>query len=388
MAEQESRTISSNIKWAYQRRWQEGNTLINTGIVLGYKKAGEDENGHDVYEIVEEEAAIVRRIYREYIAGVSITRICHNLEADGILTKRGKLKWQYGTVRSILTNEKYTGNAILGKTYKPDVLSPKRLKNDGQKVPLYYVENTHPAIIDIDMFNMVKKEIQRRQNTNEETVGSGRYSSKYPFSGLLECGICGHKLRRQIRSTGSGKKVAAWCCTYRVTKTRSVCDSHHVREDVLEATYIAAMRVLMNTSAEVTDAIRSSADAVMEAEGKERLQALDDDIITIQEQALELHRAKQRMEVGQAEYDARKKELQDAMAAKEGERAALEDTTLKYAEVRTWLKAFDEGINSGKLLTATDCEIMRMIVDRIIVKDDGIEVCLKCGVSIGQEFIR
>lgn len=66
----------------------------------------------------------------------------------------------------------------------------------------------------------------------------------------------------------------------------------------------------------------------------------------------------------------------------------LESSTLKYAEVRAWLKAFDEGINSGKLLAAMDCEIMRMIVERIIVKDNGIEVCLKCGVSIGQEFVR
>ena len=169
---------------------------------------------------------------------------------------------------------------------------------------------------------------------------------------------------------------------------REVCDSHHVREDVLEATYIAAMRVIMNTSAEVTDAIRSSAAAVMEAEDKAKLQAIESEIISIQEEALALHKSKQRMEVVQAEYDARKKELQEAMAAKEAERAALEDTTLKYAEVRTWLKAFDESINSGRILTATDSEIMRMIVERIIVKDDGIEIYLKCGVSIGHEYVN
>ena len=118
------------------------------------------------------------------------------------------------------------------------------------------------------------------------------------------------------------------------------------------------------------------------------LDAIETEILGIQSEALELHKAKQRLEVGAAEYEARKKELQEMMKTKESERAALESSTLKYAEVRAWLKAFDEGINSGKLLTATDCEIMRMIVDRIIVKDNGIEVCLKCGVSIGQEFIR
>ena len=157
---------------------------------------------------------------------------------------------------------------------------------------------------------------------------------------------------------------------------------------MLEATYIAAMRTIMDTASDVTDAIRSTADVVMESENNTRLDAIETEILGIQSEALELHKAKQRLEVGAAEYEARKKELQEMMKTKESERAALESSTLKYAEVRAWLKAFDEGINSGKLLTATDCEIMRMIVDRIIVKDNGIEVCLKCGVSIGQEFIR
>lgn len=388
MAEQESRTISSNIKWAWQRKFQKGDVTLNTSVMLGYRLVGKDENGHNVYEIVEEEAEIIRRIYREYLAGVSITRICKNLEADGIKTKRAGGRWAYSSVKGILTNEKYTGNAVLGKTYKPDVLSKYRQRNDGKMAPLYYVENTHPAIIEIDMFNLVKKEMQRRQSSSEETVGESRYTSKYAFSGLLECGICGHKLRRQIRTMGSGKKVPAWCCANRVVNGRTICDSHHVREDVLEATYIAAMRMIMNTASEVTDAIRSTTDAVMEAEGKEKLQAIEREIISIQEAALDLYKAKQRMEVGQAEYDARKKELQDAMKTKEASRAALESSTLKYAEVRAWLKAFDENVNSGKILTATDSEIMRLIVERIVVKDDGIEIYLKCGVSVGHEYVK
>lgn len=388
MAEQESRTISSNIKWAWQRKLQSGEVTLNTGLMLGYRKVGKDENGHNMYEIIEEEAEVIRRIYREYLNGNSLAGICRILNEEGIPTKQEKGTWKYGTVMGILTNEKYAGNALLGKTWKPDVLSKYRRKNDGSQSPIYYAENTHPAIVDKDTFDMVQREIQRRRNAKDEAVGTGKYSSRYPFSGLLVCGICGHKLRRQVRTVGSGKKVPSWACSNRVVNKREVCDSHHVREDVLEATYIAAMRVIMNTSAEVTDAIRSSAAAVMEAEDKAKLQAIESEIISIQEEALALHKSKQRMEVVQAEYDARKKELQEAMAAKEAERAALEDTTLKYAEVRTWLKAFDESINSGRILTATDSEIMRMIVERIIVKDDGIEIYLKCGVSIGHEYVN
>ena len=98
--------------------------------MLGYVKAGKDADGRDTYEINEDEAASVRRSYGDYIAGVSIHRICRGLEADGIPTKLGKNRWAYSVVESILRNEKYTGNAILGKTYKPDVLTKYRKKNN------------------------------------------------------------------------------------------------------------------------------------------------------------------------------------------------------------------------------------------------------------------
>ena len=224
MAEQESRTMSTNIKWSYQKKWQNGEVTLNTGLMLGYIKSGKDEEGRDTYAINEAEAAIVRRIYREFLDGAAINRIAKGLEMDGIPTKLGRKKWNYSVIVSILTNEKYTGNAILGKTYKPDVLSKHRIKNTG-KVPMYYAEGTHPAIIEQDIFDMVQAEMRRRKEADERTVGSSRYSSKYAFSGLLVCGICGHKLRRHVRTVGSGKRVAAWGCTNRISNGRAVCDS-------------------------------------------------------------------------------------------------------------------------------------------------------------------
>lgn len=388
MAEQESRTISSNIKWAYQRKFQNGDVTLNTKHMLGYIKVGKDEDGHDVYEINEAEAAVIRRIFRDYISGISIARICKGLEADGILTKHGKETWRYGNVYNILTNEKYTGNALLGKTWKPDVLSKKRQKNDGSQTPIYYVENTHPAIIDQEMFELVKEEMQRRREATEDTIGGGKYSSKYPFSGMLECGICGHKLRRHVRTVGSKKKVPSWGCSNRVTNTRQACDSHHVREDVLEATYIEAMKRVMETAPEVTETIRSSIDEVLTEDSRMRIAEIDDEIIAIKTEALELNKAKRRLEVGTTDYDVRIKELTDAMKAKEAERAELQDSAIKYAQAKAWLEAFDENVCTGRILTANDAEIIRMLVERIVVKDGGIEIHLKCGVSIQQEYAK
>lgn len=126
MAEQESRTISANIKWAYQKKFEKGEVTINTGLMLGYEKAGKSEDGRTQYRIVEEEAEIVRRIFREYIGGKTITQIRQGLQADRIVSKRGCSSWYSTTITNILSNEKYAGNAVLGKTFKPDVLSKKR----------------------------------------------------------------------------------------------------------------------------------------------------------------------------------------------------------------------------------------------------------------------
>lgn len=326
MAEQESRTISSNIKWAWQRKFQKGDIILNTGLMLGYRKIGKDDEGHDVYEINEEEAEIVRRIYREFIAGYSITQIAKRLQADGVKTKLGRESWRHNVIESILTNEKYTGNALLGKTFKPDVLTKYRQKNDGKKAPIYYVEGSHPAIIEKGLFDLAQQEMQRRRDANDNKVGGGRYSSRYPFSGMLVCGICGSKLRRQVRTMGSGKRTASWGCCNRISNGRAVCDSHHVNEDVLEATYLTAMRRLVDSAEEVVEVVRDGAELALEPENKAAMDRIDEETIQLQEAALALHKAKQRMEIGSVEYASRVKEYSEQMKELEAERNELQGT--------------------------------------------------------------
>ena len=388
MAEQESRTISSNIRWAYQRKFQNGDIVLNTGLMLGYRKVGKDEDGHDVFEINEEEAEIVRRIYREFIAGYSITQIAKRLAADGIKTKLGKDKWQHNVIVSILTNEKYPGNALLGKTWKPDVLTKYRQKNDGKKAPIYYVEDTHPAIIEKDMFELAKKEMERRRGSKEQVVGGGRFTSKYPFSGLIECGTCGGRLRRHVRTMGTGKKVASWGCATRITNGRQACDTHHINETVLEATYLAALRDLLDNASDVVEAVKEGAELALEPENRAAIERVEAEIVGIQEAVLELHRAKQRMELGAAEYTAKVKEYSELMKAKEAERDALQDTAVKYTEVKTWLDTFMDQIMQSTSLTKVDGTTMKMLVEKIIARDTGIEVIFKCGVSVEHEYVK
>lgn len=387
MAEQESRTMSTNIKWTYQKKFKNGEVILNTGLMLGYRKAGrKDEEGKEIYIINESEAEIVRRIYREYLAGTTVTRIARGLEADGIPTKLGKKKWSPKVIMSILTNEKYTGDAILGKTFKPDVLSKYRQKNTGQ-APMYYAEGTHPAIIDKEMFEMVKVEIQRRKDEQVTAVGSSRFTSKYPFSGLLICGECGHKLRRHVRTVGSGMKVPAWGCANRIVNGRRECDSHHVNEDTLQHTYTAAISDMIEDAEEIMAAVKDSAGLVMEPENKAALEQVEQKIIDMQNAVLELHKAKQQRSVTATDYAAQIKEYSQRIQELEVQQAELQTTENRYSEFKMWLDSFAEHIQSGDIMNADDGMIMKQLVEQIIVNDDGIEVYFKCGIVASHEYM-
>jgi DNA invertase Pin-like site-specific DNA recombinase len=141
LAQQESQSLSQNVKLGLQYRYQQGEIQVNCARFLGYTK---DENKHLV--IVPEEAEIVKRIYREYLEGASMLKIARGLEADGILNGAGNERWHTSNINHILRNEKYIGDALLQKTYTVDFLTKKRVKNNGI-VPQYYVEGSHEPII-------------------------------------------------------------------------------------------------------------------------------------------------------------------------------------------------------------------------------------------------
>ena len=387
MAEQESRTISSNIKWAYQKRFEKGNVLINTGLVLGYRKAGKDDKGFDIYEIDDEEAELVRRIYREYLAGMPITRICRGLEADGIKTKLGKGKWYTRTVQNILGNEIYTGNATLGKTFKPDVLSKRRIKNTGQH-PLYHVSGSHPAIISDAAFRAVAQEMKFRSEGGSGATSQNKYTSKYPFSGILICGHCGARLRRQVRTVGSGKRVAAWGCSTRIVHGRQECDSHHVNEAVIENTYREVMRQLVDSADEIVATVSSGISETAEKEAVAMIQKLDEEIMAIQERVLQAQREKTAKRLDMPSYNAIIKESSQRIRALEEKKESYKTQSSILYAAREWTDYFKGTCKDGSIMDAQNGFVMKQMVKNIVIYDDHMQIRFKCGVTINQKYCR
>ena len=185
LAQQESQSLSQNVKLGLQFRYQNGQVQVNHTHFLGYTK---DADGNLIID--PEQAEVVKRIYREYLEGYSMDRIAKGLEADGILTGAGKTKWWTSTINKILRNEKYIGDALLQKTYTTDFLNKTRVKNNGI-VPQYYVEGNHEAIIPKDIFLRVQEELVRRRVVKTSANGKKRSCScNHCFAQIVICDEC------------------------------------------------------------------------------------------------------------------------------------------------------------------------------------------------------
>ena len=211
LAQQESDSISKNVRLGIQYLMQQGKPHLSKIKTLGLRK-GEDK--YDL-EIVPEEADLVRRIYRDYLEGLSPAKIAANLTAEQIPTPGGKSTWYQSTIVSILENEKMCGDLLMQKYYVEDFLTHKIVKNEGA-LPQYFVEDHHPPIVPKEVFYQVQGEMQRRSLLRYEP-DQIRFGSSNALAGRLICGRCGRVLKK-YKSPGE----TTWRCRKRSYEKKSV----------------------------------------------------------------------------------------------------------------------------------------------------------------------
>ncbi len=256
IAQSESENISANVRWGKTQSAKEGNVPFHYKKILGYRKGADGKP-----EIEPEGAEIIRFIYERFLAGDSFGKIALRLEEQGAKTPTGKEKWQRSTVQAILSNERYKGDAILGKTYIADCLSKKVKVNNGER-PKYYVENNHPAIIDAATFGRVQEEIARRTGKRKvKQVGTkteqGRYCCKYALTELLVCGECGTPYRR-CTWTIRGQKKIVWRCINRLDFGKKYChESPTIEESLLHQAIMTAIFNQAKQNTEVLSILQS-----------------------------------------------------------------------------------------------------------------------------------
>lgn len=364
LAQQESESLSQNVKLGMQYRFQQGKVMVNARCFLGYDK---DENGHLV--INPEQAEVVKRIYREYLEGASCQQIARGLERDGVLTARGNKRWHDSAIRLILENEKYMGDALLQKTYTVDFLNKKRIKNNGE-MPQYYVEDDHEAIIPKELFLKVQEEIARR-GSQVDCMGRRRgFSSKHCFTNLMYCAECGEPFRR-VHWNNRGCKSIVWRCTSRLDK-KGECHARTIYEDVLKQAFVTALNQLIGSSMEYLGILQENIAEVLRMGSPDSAENIQAQLDEVQLQLIE--RASRR-----EDYDDISQEIFRLREQKE--KAMMDDVSRSdYFERIEELRGFIISQPSG--ITEFDETLVKHLLKKVTVYEDKLVFEFKSGVMV------
>lgn len=239
LAQEESRSISENCTWSQRKRFADGKVTVPFKRFLGYDR-GDDGN----LVVYEEQAKIVRRIYGLFLQGKSPYVIARQLTEEGIPTPGGKKVWGRAVVQSILTNEKYKGDALLQKIYTTDFLTKKKKANEGE-VPQYYVEGNHEAIIDPAVFDRVQLLMQSR------CPGKNRSSSVSIFSSKIKYADCGSWYSAKVWHSNDKYRKTIWQCNH---KFKEKCHTPHFDEETIKVMFIKATNILVGQKDSLIDA--------------------------------------------------------------------------------------------------------------------------------------
>lgn len=197
-AQEESASLSANVKWAIRQGFKQGKT--NSFVLYGYRWDGQR------FHIHEREAEAIRRIYTSFLAGISPEKIVACLNAEGFRSLTGK-PLEPNLARRILENERYTGNQMLQKTFIPAIGAKREVKNTGE-LERYWVEDSHPAIIDMDTFQQVQAELARRRRLGLAATPSLTTGC---FTSRIKCASCGRNYQRKTRYRKAGA-YKIWRC--------------------------------------------------------------------------------------------------------------------------------------------------------------------------------
>lgn len=366
LAQQESQSLSQNVKLGLQYRYQQGEIQVNCNRFLGFTK---DENKRLI--VVPEEAEIIKRIYREYLEGASMLKIKRGLEADAILNGAGNEKWHTSNINQILRNEKYIGDALLQKTYTTDFLTKTRVKNHGV-VPQYYVENSHEAIIPREIFMRVQEELIQRRIVHTSPNGKNRtFSCIHCFSNMIVCGGCGEVFRR-VHWNNRGKKSVVWRCVSRLENTGLFCDARTVLESAIEQVIVVAINDTLSGKESFLTILQNNIETILNHGNDQALADIDKRLEELQTELLKLANSKADYEDVADEIYRLREQKQKAQV----ESAGRDELRKRIDDMSAFLREQPAAITEYNEL------LVRRLIEKVTVYEDKFTVKFKSGVMV------
>lgn len=359
ISQEESRSISENVTWGHRRRMADGKVSVPFGRFLGY-----DRGEHGELIVNEQEAEIVREIYRLFLSGLTPHGIGKELTSRGIPTPGGKVKWTASTVKSILTNEKYKGDALLQKTFTPDYLTKKTKKNDGQ-ISQYYVENSHPAIVTSEMYDAVQAEMERRN------ACKSRYSGVDILASKLICGECGSFYSPKVWHSTDQYRRTIYQCGHKYKGCK--CSTPNLTAEAIHAVFIRAFNELITNKNEIIRNLRESIDLASDmTELESQRDSANNEVLFLADIVQKLIAENARIPQDQNEYN---KKYSTAMERYEATKAAYDNIIAQIAEKNKRvqrMQTFIKNVQELGVITEFDEELWGVLVESVTVysKDD------------------
>ncbi|MBR1697591.1 MAG: recombinase family protein, partial [Anaerovibrio sp.] len=302
----------------------------------------------------------------------SMDKIAAGLQNDGILTGAGRKKWWASTVKKILTNEKYIGDALLQKTYTTDFLNKTRVKNNGI-VPQYYVKDNHQAIIPKKIFMEVQSEFARR--ATKKSVGpNGKkrsFSSNNAFSNIIFCGTCNEVFCR-VHWYRNNQSYIKWRCGSKLDKNGVPCDSKSIDEKDLHDMVISAINAMLASKNDYLDILQANIQKIIDHSSTPDIVAMDNKLMNLQEELLQKVNDHKKYDDIADEI----LELRELKAKAETDIHQRNTSINRIKEVCDFIKM------QPQELTEFDEPLIRRLLDSIIAYNDHITVRLKSGISI------
>ena len=311
VAQQEVENISANVKKGLKMKMRRGE-LVGFQGCLGYDYHKEDKT----LTINEKEAEIVRYIFNRYIEGAGGSIIGQELENLGYKTKYGSKTWSNSTVLGIIKNEKYIGDVLLGKTFTVDPISKRRLDNLGEEEK-YYVKNNHEPIISREIFEKAHEILNRRSKNRgkyeEGVTKREKYSRKYAFSCMMECGFCGGTLTRRNWHSGSEYSKVIWQCVVATKKGKKYCpESKGIPERVIENAFVESYRLLCDEKKSVLEELLSRInDTVGSSKVNNKIRKIEKELSVIEKKINNLVDMRLDDIIGKETYEIKYQELID-----------------------------------------------------------------------------
>lgn len=385
LAQDESKNISENIKWAFQKKFKQGKIQINTKRFLGY----DVENGMLI--INKEEAKIVKRIYKEYLSGSSLSEIKKGLEKDKIKTVTGLDTWQNSTIKKILSNEKYHGDLIQQKTITVDYLTHKRKKNNGE-APKYEIKNHHKGIISKEDFLKVQEIMKKRAaEFGNLPENRNKYTRRYAFSGKIICSNCGAVFKRRTWNSKSKYKQIVWQCSTYINEGKNKCDMKAIDDNTIKAVFVEMFNRLYENKNNFFKAFIDNIDKVLKESAKcENVSKLDKEIDNVNEEIKKLIRQQIKGELQDEVFDIKHKSLNEKLQELKVSKNVVAFDSSKYKEILKRSKEIERIIEMRKSnLIKFDDDIFKNLIEKImVVTPTHIEFHLKNGMKVEEEFTK